>query len=72
MYTIAACTISTVDIALLGTYTQMVEPRYVLLVLVSIFSTFIIVSIINPSEPTNITTCPLGQIKVKGAHFLRY
>ncbi|WP_272674428.1 MULTISPECIES: NupC/NupG family nucleoside CNT transporter [unclassified Providencia] len=70
MYTIAACTVSTVDIALLGAYTQMVEPRYVFIgVSLNFFSTFIIVSIINPSEPTNITTCPLGANKGERGSF---
>lgn len=69
MYTIAACTISTVDIALLGAYTQMLEPRYVFIgVCLNFFSTFIIVSIINPSEPTNIATCSLGKSE-RGSFF---
>ena len=70
MYTIAACTISTVDIALLGAYTQMIEPRYVFIgVSLNFFSTFIIVSIINPSEPTNIEACSLGENKAERGSF---
>ncbi|MBD8168613.1 nucleoside transporter C-terminal domain-containing protein [Erwinia persicina] len=52
MYTIAACSLSTVDLAILGAYTQMLEPRYVFIgVCLNFFSTIIIVSLINPGEP---------------------
>lgn len=55
MYTIAACSLSTVDIAILGAYTQMISPQFVIIgVCLNFFSTFVIVSIINPGDPVEI------------------
>ncbi len=56
MYTIAACSLSTVDIAILGAYTQMLSPQFVFIgVCLNFFSTFVIVSIINPNDPIEIS-----------------
>lgn len=55
MYTIAACSLSTVDIAILGAYTQMISPQFVIIgVCLNFFSTFVIVSVINPGDPVDI------------------
>ncbi|WP_100159609.1 nucleoside transporter C-terminal domain-containing protein [Proteus columbae] len=55
MYTIAACSLSTVDIAILGAYTQMLSPQFVFIgVCLNFFSTFVIISIINPNDPVEV------------------
>ncbi|HHG0626187.1 TPA: NupC/NupG family nucleoside CNT transporter [Klebsiella pneumoniae] len=61
IYTIAACSVSTVDLALIGAYMSMIEPKYVLLgIVLNFFSTFVIVSIINPSDYTEIASDQLN------------
>lgn len=53
MYTVAACSISTVDLSIVGAYMNMIEPKYVILALIlNLFSVFVIISIINPYEMT--------------------
>ena len=57
MYTLAATAMSTVSMSIVGAYMQMIEPRYVVAALVlNMFSTFIVLSIINPYEPDNTAT----------------
>ncbi|MGL4205717.1 MAG: NupC/NupG family nucleoside CNT transporter [Aeromonadaceae bacterium] len=52
MYTLAATAMSTVSMSIVGSYMQLIEPRFVVAALVlNMFSTFIILSIINPYEP---------------------
>lgn len=49
MYTMAATAMSTVSMSIVGAYLQMLEPRFVVAALIlNMFSTFIILSIINP------------------------
>ncbi|WP_108648904.1 NupC/NupG family nucleoside CNT transporter [Dongshaea marina] len=51
LYTLSATAISTVSMSIVGSYMQMIEPRYVVTaILLNMFSTFIIVSVINPYE----------------------
>ncbi|EPJ2542151.1 nucleoside permease NupC [Escherichia albertii] len=49
MYTMAATAMSTVSMSIVGAYMTMLEPKYVVAALVlNMFSTFIVLSIINP------------------------
>lgn len=49
MYTMAATAMSTVSMSIVGAYMTMIEPKYVVAALVlNMFSTFIVLSIINP------------------------
>lgn len=51
MYTVAACSISTVDLSIVGAYMNMIDPKYVIIaIILNLFSVFIIISIINPYE----------------------
>lgn len=57
MYTLAATAMSTVSMSIVGAYMQLIEPRYVVAALVlNMFSTFIVLSLINPYEPDNTVT----------------
>ncbi|MBK0004030.1 NupC/NupG family nucleoside CNT transporter [Erwinia sp. S38] len=50
LYSMAAAAMSTVSLSVVGAYMSMIEPRYVVAALVlNMFSTFIILSIINPT-----------------------
>ncbi|MGV3345028.1 NupC/NupG family nucleoside CNT transporter [Enterobacteriaceae bacterium LUAb1] len=49
MYTMAATAMSTVSMAIVGSYMTMLQPRYVVTALIlNMFSTFIVLSLINP------------------------
>ncbi|MFI8702946.1 nucleoside permease NupC [Citrobacter braakii] len=49
MYTMAATAMSTVSMSIVGAYMTMLEPKYVVAALVlNMFSTFIVLSLINP------------------------
>lgn len=49
IYTLAATAMSTVSMAIVGAYMTKIEPRYVVAALVlNMFSTFIVMSVINP------------------------
>lgn len=49
MYTMAATAMSTVSMSIVGAYMTMLQPKYVVAALVlNMFSTFIVVSLINP------------------------
>ncbi|EIU1883126.1 nucleoside permease NupC [Salmonella enterica] len=49
MYTMAATAMSTVSMSIVGAYMTMLDPKYVVAALVlNIFSTFIVLSLINP------------------------
>ncbi|MGL4545702.1 MAG: NupC/NupG family nucleoside CNT transporter [Plesiomonas sp.] len=51
MYTMAATAMSTVSMSIVGSYMQLIEPRYVVAALIlNMFSTFIILSVINPYD----------------------
>ncbi|WP_147200379.1 nucleoside transporter C-terminal domain-containing protein [Pantoea sp. MBD-2R] len=52
LYSMAAAAMSTVSLSIVGAYMSMIEPRYVVAALVlNMFSTFIVLSIINPIPP---------------------
>ena len=52
MYTMAATAMSTVSLAIVGSYMQLIPPKYVVAALVlNMLSTFIILLIINPYDP---------------------
>ncbi|WP_226569966.1 NupC/NupG family nucleoside CNT transporter [Mangrovibacter yixingensis] len=52
MFTMAATAMSTVSLSIVGAYMTMLEPRYVVAALIlNMFSTFIILSVINPTPP---------------------
>lgn len=52
LYSMAAAAMSTVSLSIVGAYMSMIEPRYVVAaLLLNMFSTFIILSIINPKVP---------------------
>ena len=49
LYTMAATAMSTVSLSIVGAYMSMIEPKYVVAALVlNMFSTFIVLSLINP------------------------
>ncbi len=49
MYTMAATAMSTVSMSIVGAYMTMLQPKYVVAALVlNMFSTFIVLSLINP------------------------
>ncbi len=51
LYTMAATAMSTVSLSIVGAYMSMIEPKYVVAaLLLNMFSTFIILSIINPMK----------------------
>jgi len=52
LYSMAAAAMSTVSLSIVGAYMTMIEPKYVVAALIlNMFSTFIILSIINPTPP---------------------
>jgi len=54
MYTMAATAMSTVSLSIVGAYMSMIDAKYaVAALLLNMFSTFIILSIINPTRPEN-------------------
>ncbi|MBO2673782.1 NupC/NupG family nucleoside CNT transporter [Shewanella algae] len=57
MYTLSATAMSTVSMSIVGSYMQLIEPRFVVTALVlNMFSTFVVLNIINPYEVDNSTT----------------
>ncbi|MBK2126189.1 NupC/NupG family nucleoside CNT transporter [Fangia hongkongensis] len=53
MYTMAATAMSTVSLAIVGSYMQLIPPKYVVAALVlNMFSTFVILQMINPYDHT--------------------
>ena len=57
MYTLSATAMSTVSMSIVGAYMQMIEPRFVVAALVlNMFSTFIVLSVLNPYEPDDSVT----------------
>ncbi|MDI9223415.1 nucleoside transporter C-terminal domain-containing protein [Pantoea sp. EA-12] len=54
MYTMAATAMSTVSLSIVGAYMSMIDAKYVVAaLLLNMFSTFIILSIINPTRQEN-------------------
>jgi len=67
MYTMAATAMSTVSMSIVGAYMTMLEPRFVVAALIlNMFSTFIVLSLINPykvegEEDLQMTNAHQGQ-----------
>ena len=71
MYTLAATAMSTVSMSIVGAYMQMIEPRYVVAALVlNMFSTFIVLNILNPYQPDDSVTLPKPELDAKDAEAL--
>ncbi|WEP46818.1 NupC/NupG family nucleoside CNT transporter [Cronobacter dublinensis subsp. infanticibi] len=52
LFTMAATAMSTVSLSIVGAYMSMIEAKYVVAALVlNLFSTFIVLSVINPAHP---------------------
>lgn len=69
MYTMAATAMSTVSMSIVGAYMTMLDPKYVVAALVlNMFSTFIVLSLINPyvvdASEENIQMSNLHEAKV--------
>ncbi|GAB1071086.1 MAG: nucleoside transporter C-terminal domain-containing protein [Shewanella algae] len=57
MYTLSATAMSTVSMSIVGSYMQLIEPRFVVTALIlNMFSTFVVLNIINSYEVDNSTT----------------
>ena len=71
MYTLAATAMSTVSMSIVGAYMQMIEPRYVVAALVlNMFSTFIVLNILNPYQPDDSVTQPKPELDANDAEAL--
>ncbi|MFC3911900.1 NupC/NupG family nucleoside CNT transporter [Pseudaeromonas sharmana] len=71
MYTLAATAMSTVSMSIVGAYMQMIEPRYVVAALVlNMFSTFIVLNILNPYQPDDSVTLQKPELDAKDAEAL--
>ena len=71
MYTLAATAMSTVSMSIVGAYMQMIEPRYVVAALVlNMFSTFIVLNILNPYQPDDSVTQPKPERDANDAEAL--
>ncbi|MDU6410622.1 MAG: NupC/NupG family nucleoside CNT transporter [Yersiniaceae bacterium] len=69
MYTMAATAMSTVSMSIVGAYMTMLEPKYVVAALVlNMFSTFIVLSLINPYKVEGEQDLQLGELH-KGQSF---
>lgn len=65
MYTMSATAMSTVSMSIVGAYMTMLQPQYVVAALVlNMFSTFIIVSLINPYQVDEAE----DKLEMKSAH----
>jgi len=63
MYTMAATAMSTVSMSIVGAYMTMLEPRYVVAALVlNMFSTFIVLSLINPYQVEKEEELQMGNL----------
>ncbi len=63
LYTMAATAMSTVSLSIVGAYMSMIEAKYVVAaLLLNMFSTFIILSIINPGKGRNEQAIPLDKL----------
>ncbi|KHD99986.1 nucleoside transporter C-terminal domain-containing protein [Pantoea sp. BS_4] len=63
LYTMAATAMSTVSLSIVGAYMSMIEAKYVVAaLLLNMFSTFIILSIINPGKGSNEQAIPLDKL----------
>ncbi|KAB8312140.1 NupC/NupG family nucleoside CNT transporter [Erwinia endophytica] len=63
MYTMAATAMSTVSMSIVGAYMTMLQPKYVVAALIlNMFSTFIVLSLINPYRVENEEDLKLGNL----------
>lgn len=63
MYTMAATAMSTVSMSIVGAYMTMLEPKYVVAALVlNMFSTFIVLSLVNPYDTNKEEELHLGNL----------
>lgn len=63
MYTMAATAMSTVSMSIVGAYMTMLDPKYVVAALVlNMFSTFVILSVINPYSVENEEDIQMGNL----------
>ncbi|SJL82493.1 NupC/NupG family nucleoside CNT transporter [Vibrio palustris] len=70
MYTMAATAMSTVSMSIVGAYMSMIEPRYVVVALVlNMFSTFILLLIINPYDASEEPEPELSALHEKQSFF---
>ncbi|MGO1296409.1 MAG: NupC/NupG family nucleoside CNT transporter [Vibrio sp.] len=70
MYTMAATAMSTVSMSIVGAYMSMIEPRYVVVALVlNMFSTFILLLIINPYDASEEPEPELNALHEKQSFF---
>ncbi|CAG8999425.1 MAG: Nucleoside permease NupC [Candidatus Celerinatantimonas neptuna] len=70
MYTMAATAMSTVSMSIIGAYMSMIQPRYVVVaIILNMFSTFIIISVINPYRPDDEPEPQLSQLHANQSFF---
>lgn len=70
MYTMAATAMSTVSMSIVGAYMSMIESRYVVVALIlNMFSTFVILSVINPYHPDDEEEPVLSELHEKQTFF---
>lgn len=70
MYTMAATAMSTVSLSIVGAYMSMIDARYVVTaLLLNMFSTFIILSIINPTNEDHEQRISLEKLHEKQTFF---
>ena len=70
MYTLAATAMSTVSMSIVGSYMQLIAPRFVVTALIlNLFSTFIILSLINPYNAETDEDLLIGAPGVRMAFF---
>lgn len=63
MYTMSATAMSTVSMSIVGAYMTMIQPKYVVAALIlNMFSTFIVLSLINPYRVENEEELKLGNL----------
>ena len=70
LYTMAATAMSTVSLSIVGAYMSMIDARYVVTaLLLNMFSTFIILSIINPTRHQDDVPISLEKLHEKQSFF---
>ncbi|WKX26534.1 NupC/NupG family nucleoside CNT transporter [Tatumella ptyseos] len=70
LYTMAATAMSTVSLSIVGAYMSMIDARYVVTaLLLNMFSTFIILSIINPTRQQDDAPISLEKLHEKQSFF---
>jgi len=70
MYTMAATAMSTVSMSIVGAYMTMLQPKYVVAALIlNMFSTFIVLSLINPYRVEHEDDLKLGNLHQNQSFF---